>query len=903
MITWKRSLVLAAALLAGALLVAACTTDNGTGLPVDTHTLTVLLDGIGSGAVTSDPAGIDCDDSGTACAADFDEGTQVTLAATPADGMAFLAWSGAVTGTAAAAAVTMDADRSVTAEFDDPDMAVQEVGADGGTVTARDSGITLVIPAGALSVATAITIERIDPAELGEEWESVRDQLEFAYDLRPDGLTFDAPVTVELPARPLERSGDTVSAAIQRLSTAGETADEALDSLGVELNLSDDVSTVRGTLRHFSPLTVHAKDHVNDGETRFSVTDIPDEVPLGAEFTVFVGIDAAFESYDTGFHVRPPISVVSHQPGVFGGIELTFRCDQPGGIVLDLVVFLTDHVSGESLNAWFWKLIDCVGHTLDVALTGSGSGTVTSTPEGIVCGSGGTACTAHYPLLADVSLIANPDAGSTFESCSGGGAVENDAGDGCTVTMDADKAVEVAFGIAPEYELSVTLGGDGDGTVISTPAGIDCTKAGEEITGSCTATGSGTWSLVGEAPDGSLLIDWGGAGTTDESGARDVTLDEPKSVSLNIPSAPDLATFVALQSVAYLEAIMLMPYLFPFLSPDAGMMVAAEAGPAGPACPTVLGAADGGAYAFDACTGEILQEYPYAGDAFYDAIALVPPEGSDALHQLLLAGQNWVYCFIEGDGAIESCVGIFGGANIPDAQLIARDPRAGAVMVDGDAGMISFILFDPDRGWFEAHPERIASGYHLEGVVTSAVAGGAPTAAFTPPDEALVVTWERVENVRGGRLHHVDMHNESADVEVEATLVGDLAGADPRRIRCDLDSGICAVSDFTGDLVTIVLWDGTGMPTIAGTTGPGEIADGPVGLDVFGNRVVTAGFNDDHFSVIEVDAAGAILSTTTTPLPAGCTQPGHAMFLRDGGNTIVVSCWGGDGIAYIPNAF
>jgi hypothetical protein len=83
-----------------------------------TWTLSVSKDGSGTGTVTSDvQPGIDC---GGTCSAAFDDGTALTLTATPDAGSRFVGWSGDTpcSGTGpGSCALTMNSDRSVTATF------------------------------------------------------------------------------------------------------------------------------------------------------------------------------------------------------------------------------------------------------------------------------------------------------------------------------------------------------------------------------------------------------------------------------------------------------------------------------------------------------------------------------------------------------------------------------------------------------------------------------------------------------------------------------------------------------------------------------------------------------------------------------------------------------------------
>ena len=82
-------------------------------------------------------------------------------------------------------------------------------------------------------------------------------------------------------------------------------------------------------------------------------------------------------------------------------------------------------------------------YTLTVQKAGSGSGTVTSSPSGIDCGSD---CTETYNAGTIVTLTAVAASGSIFEGWSGGGC----SGTGtCAVTMDTSKTVTATLAPAP----------------------------------------------------------------------------------------------------------------------------------------------------------------------------------------------------------------------------------------------------------------------------------------------------------------------------------------------------------------------------------------------------------------------------------------------------------------------
>jgi hypothetical protein len=76
------------------------------------YTLNVYKASNGSGTVTG--PGIDC---GTDCSESYNQGTQVTLTATPASGSTFTGWSGDCSGTQLTCTLTMNSNKSVTANF------------------------------------------------------------------------------------------------------------------------------------------------------------------------------------------------------------------------------------------------------------------------------------------------------------------------------------------------------------------------------------------------------------------------------------------------------------------------------------------------------------------------------------------------------------------------------------------------------------------------------------------------------------------------------------------------------------------------------------------------------------------------------------------------------------------
>ncbi len=72
------------------------------------------------------------------------------------------------------------------------------IGPEGGTVTSDDGRVTLTIPAGALGQSEEITIREVSADEVILIDELLRPSLGRAYEMKPDGVTFAVPATVEV---------------------------------------------------------------------------------------------------------------------------------------------------------------------------------------------------------------------------------------------------------------------------------------------------------------------------------------------------------------------------------------------------------------------------------------------------------------------------------------------------------------------------------------------------------------------------------------------------------------------------------------------------------------------------------------------------------------------------------
>ena len=183
--------------------------------------------------------------------------------------------------------------------------------------------------------------------------------------------------------------------------------------------------------------------------------------------------------------------------------------------------------------------IPTTAFTLSITDAGGGTGTVSSDPAGIQCG---TSCSASFASGTTVTLIATPYIfGSAFTgwsgSCSGIST--------CSVVMNADESVTANF--VPGQTLDVIVTGNGSGSVTSNSGGISCTNA---VTSCSARLPTGTAVLLTAVPSGnSVFAGWSGACTGTDPNTCSVTLNSNQSVTATFNTRADFTLSPASQNL------------------------------------------------------------------------------------------------------------------------------------------------------------------------------------------------------------------------------------------------------------------------------------------------------------------------------------------------------------------
>src|SRR6188768_2993319 len=129
------------------------------------------------------------------------------------------------------------------------DMVTKQIGPDGGSISAIDNTLKLVIPAGALNATTAITVQPITnfaPGGVGN-----------AYELSPDGQNFSKPVTITFHYMDSVEGGATWSEIGIAFQDANGFWHRAQNIVSDSVN-----KTISATSLHFTGFSIYRKINI-----------------------------------------------------------------------------------------------------------------------------------------------------------------------------------------------------------------------------------------------------------------------------------------------------------------------------------------------------------------------------------------------------------------------------------------------------------------------------------------------------------------------------------------------------------------------------------------------------------------------------------------------------------------
>lgn len=470
-----------------------------------THQVTVTKAGSGAGTVTSTPDGIAC---GTTCQATYDYGTTVTLSASPSTGSTFAGWSGGLcTGTDACVVAVTEA-RAVTATFtlNSYTLTAATTGNGAGLVTSDLTGIdcgtdcseaypynTMVLLTAQPSLgstftgwsgacggtATTCTVTIANSTTATATFTLTTHQLDVAKNGTGDGTISGSGISCGTDCDQIYNYNTVVTLTAQ--PTAGSTFDgwtggncSGTGNCVVTIQQATQVDAT------FS-LTNHQLTAARDGTGSGTVTSDASHpgIDCGTDCTELYG----FGQNVTLTATPTTGSVFSAWSG--GGCSgATPTCVVPISVTTTVTATFT-----------------LTTRTLTIGDTGNGSGSVTSSLGGINCVDGGGDCSEPYNYGSVITLSAVAASGSIFQGWSGG----NCTGTGtCEVTLTANTTVTANF-VLGTNSMTVQKLGNGQGTVVSTPAGIDCgTDCSENFPNTTMVT------LTATASTGSVFSGWSG---------------------------------------------------------------------------------------------------------------------------------------------------------------------------------------------------------------------------------------------------------------------------------------------------------------------------------------------------------------------------------------------------------
>ena len=497
------------------------------------QTLEVTLAGKGEGTITSSPAGIEC--SSATCEAEFEEGTVVTLTASPEPGSAFTGWSGCVSTSPTECKVTMDGYRPVTATFQ-PVHTLEVSVSGGGSVSANSgpiSGCTASAGtcSGSYNQGTEVTLTATpNPNQEFSGWSG-------------GGCSGTGTCKVTVNAETSVSANFTPILHTLEVSVSGGGSVSA--NSGPISGCTASAGTCSGSYNQGTEVTLTATPNPNQefsgwsgggcsGTGTCKVT-VNAETSVSANFTpILHTLEVSVSGGGSVSANSGPISGCTASAGTCSGsynqgteVTLTatpnpnqeFSGWSGGGCSGTGTCKVT--VNAEtSVSANFTPIL----HTLEVSVSGGGSVSANSGPISGCTASAGT-CSGSYNQGTEVTLTATPNPNQEFSGWSGGGC----SGTGtCKVTVNAETSVSANF-TPILHTLEVSVSGGGSVSANSGPIS-GCTASAGTCSGSYN---QGTEVTLTATPNPNQEFSgWSGGGCSG-TGTCKVTVNAETSVSAN----------------------------------------------------------------------------------------------------------------------------------------------------------------------------------------------------------------------------------------------------------------------------------------------------------------------------------------------------------------------------------
>jgi hypothetical protein len=513
------------------------------GLPADASAsqgLVVEKAGTGTGAVTSSPAGISC---GATCSASYPDNTIVVLAGAAGANTAPVVWSGCEVVTFEnKCKVTMSTAKTVKATFDlvQRELKVTKAGTGTGTVTSSPAGIECGTACKATYAhGTVVVLSALSgPNTLPVAWAGCTKVI--AENKCEAAMTAAKAITATFKLNQVELK-------VARNGTSTGTVKST--PAGIECGAKCAAKFDEG-----STVTLAGTPGANTEPAKWSGCSSVD-----AEDKCLVAMSAAKEVTATFSHPQFALTVAKVGPGngtvtsTLAGIECGSTCsagfDRESTVTLASVSAINsevaqwsgcDTVDGENkclvtmsaartVTATYKPLPGVPVYTVSVTKGGTGTGTVTSSPAGIDCGS---SCSTEVVFKAKLTLLATAAPGSVFAHWSGGGCTGTAP---CERPINSTRTVKAVFNAVGVRTLAISIAGNGSGIVKSKAVGIECAascspqiSAGTKLSLTAVPTAGSTFS--------------GFSGACEGIGVCKVQLSEAQSLTATFAKVPTPST-------------------------------------------------------------------------------------------------------------------------------------------------------------------------------------------------------------------------------------------------------------------------------------------------------------------------------------------------------------------------